>query len=145
EYDRVTPFAPDGYLRGRSTYDRTHNLFAAVVYELPFGRGKRWGGDLHPVANVILGGWQLSALNSFRSGAPLSINVPGATLGDGWGTRAMLLGDPEISNPDRNRWFNTAAFGAPPPYAWGNSGIGLIDGPGSHVLDLGLVKNFRVA
>ena len=52
-----------------------------------------------PVADAILGGWQLSGINSFVSGAPLSINVPGATLGNGWGTRANLVGRSERVQP----------------------------------------------
>jgi hypothetical protein len=144
EYDRIVPFAPEGYLRGRSAHDRTHILFVSGVYELPYGRGKRYGSQVHAVADAILGGWQLSAINSFTSGSPLSIGVPGATLGNGWGTRAVLLRDPEISSPTADRWFDTTAFAAPPRYEWGNSGVGLLDGPGTHILDLGLMKNFRV-
>ena len=39
-------------------------------------------------------------------------------------------------------WFNTGAFAAPGQYQWGNSGIGILDGPANHTLDLGLMKNF---
>jgi len=77
------------------------------------------------------------------SGAPLSINVPGATLGNGWGTRANLVGDPDVSNPTAAQWFNTDAFAAPPQLAYGDSPIGVIEGPASHILDLGLMKNFH--
>jgi hypothetical protein len=85
----------------------------------------------------------LSGINSFVSGAPLSINVPGATLGNGWGTRANLVGDPDVSNPTADRWFNTDAFAAPPQYTYGDSPLGVIEGPASHILDLGLMKNFH--
>lgn len=150
-YDTITadetgvlqPFTPAGYLRGRSPNDRRHMLWVNVVYELPFGRGKRFLGDLNPIANGILGGWQVSGINSFVSGAPLSINVPGATLGNGWGTRANVTGDPGLSNPTAAQWFNTGAFSAPARHQYGNSPIGVIEGPASHVLDLGLMKNFH--
>jgi hypothetical protein len=72
----------------------------------------------------------------------LSISAPGATLGNGWDTRASLVGDPGISDPSAARWFNTAAFAAPAEYQWGNSGIGILDGPANHTMDLGLMKNF---
>ncbi|MGH9309816.1 MAG: TonB-dependent receptor [Vicinamibacterales bacterium] len=139
----LQPFTPPGYLRGRSPNDRRHMLWVNVVYELPFGRDKPFLSDLNPFANVFLGGWQLSGINSFVSGAPLSINVPGATLGNGWGTRANLVGDPDVSEPSASQWFNTAAFAAPGQYEYGNSPIGVIEGPASHILDLGLMKNFH--
>ena len=144
EYDAFVPFSPEGYLRGRSPNDRRHILFVNGVWELPFGRGRRFATDIPKVVNLLIGGWQLSAINSFTSGAPLSINVPGATLGNGWGTRANLIGDPRSGEQRVDRWFNTGAFAAPGAFLFGNSGIGIIDGPGTHVLDAGLMKNFYV-
>jgi hypothetical protein len=143
EFDAFTPFAPAGYLRGRSAFDRRHILFTNAVWELPFGRGKSYGSDLPMLANLFLGGWQLSLINSFTSGAPLNINVPGATLGNGWNTRANLVGDPSTGDQMVSRWFNTAAFAAPGARTWGNSGIGIVEGPGTHIMDLGLMKNFH--
>ncbi len=138
EYERLIPFAPAGYNRGRSSWDRTHILFVNAVYELPFGRGRKHLTNMNRLADVLIGGWQISGMNSFTSGAPLSIGVPGATLGNGWGTRANLVGDPNISEPNAGMWFNRAAFATPAAYTWGDSGIGLFDGPASHVLDLAL-------
>jgi hypothetical protein len=42
-------------------------------------------------------------------------------------------------------WFNPAAFAAPPRLEFGNSALGVLDGPGSHILDAGLMKNFYLA
>ena len=144
ETGRIQPFTPDGYLKGRSPNDRRHMLWINAVYELPFGRDKRYLNTLHPVANAFLGGWQVSGINSFLSGAPLSIGVPGATLGNGWGTRANLTGDPSVSDPSATQWFNTAAFSSPGQYTYGDSPIGVVEGPASHILDLGLMKNFSL-
>lgn len=144
EAGRLQPFTPAGYLRGRAANDRRHMLWFTAVYELPFGRDKRFLKDLHPVADAILGGWQLSGINSFVSGAPLSIDVPGATLGNGWGTRANLVGDPNVSNPSATQWFNTAAFAAPAQFEYGGSPIGVVEGPAAHILDLGLMKRFQI-
>lgn len=139
----LQPFTPPGYLRGRSPNDRRHMLWINVVYELPFGRDRAFLRDLNPIANALLGGWQLSGINSFVSGAPLSISVPGATLGNGWGTRANLVGDPDVSNPSVGQWFNTAAFSAPAQHQYGDSPIGVSEGPAAHILDLGLMKNLH--
>jgi Carboxypeptidase regulatory-like domain/TonB dependent receptor/TonB-dependent Receptor Plug Domain len=142
ETGRIQPFVPSGYLRGRSSNDRRHMLWFNAVYQLPIGRDKRFLSSLHPAADAVLGGWQLSAINSFVSGAPLSISVPGATLGNGWGTRANVSGDPTASDPSASQWFNTSAFSAPPQFEYGNSPIGIVEGPAAHILDLGLMKSF---
>jgi hypothetical protein len=144
EAGRLQPFVPSGYLRGRSANDRRHMLWFNAVYELPIGRDRRLLNDMHPAADAILGGWQLSGINSFISGAPLSISVPGATLGNGWGTRANLAGDPNVSDPSVTQWFNASAFTAPPQFEYGNSPIGVVEGPAAHILDLGLMKNFAM-
>src|SRR5205807_4740540 len=65
-----------------------------------------------------------------------------ATLGNGWGTRPNLIGNLKLSNPSAARWFNPDAFAKPGPYLFGNSGIGILDGPGSHVVNLALMKKF---
>lgn len=137
-----TPFAPAGYNRGRAAYDHTHILALNAVWELPVGKGRKVGSSMHPVANAIVGGWQLSTIYLFSSGEPLTFGVQGATLGNGWGTRPNLIGDPKISNPDAGRWFNPDAFVAPGPYLFGSSGIGILDGPSSHVANIGLMKKF---
>jgi Carboxypeptidase regulatory-like domain/TonB-dependent Receptor Plug Domain len=144
EAGRLQPFVPAGYLRGRSANDRRHMLWINAVYELPFGRNKRFLSDLPAVADAFLGGWQLSGINSFISGAPLSISVPGATLGNGWGTRANLVGDPNVANPSATQWFNPAAFAASPQFEYGDSPIGVVEGPAAHILDLGLMKNLSI-
>jgi hypothetical protein len=139
----MVPFAPTGYMRGRTPWNRTHILAINGIYELPFGRGRTFANELPRVLNAVLGGWQLSGIYSFTSGIPLSISVPGSTLGNGWGTRANLVGDPQVSNPSAALWFNPAAFGAPPMYQFGNSGLGVINGPSFHGLDTSLMKKFK--
>ena len=96
-----TPFAPEGYDRGRSTFDRTHILAVNGIYEFPFGKGRQHLNNAHPVVNAILGGWQFAGIYNFVSGQPLSFTVPGATLGNGWNTRPNLTGTP--SSPVRLR------------------------------------------
>jgi hypothetical protein len=94
------------------------------------------------VANAVIGGWEFSGIYLFSSGDPLTFHSPGGTLGNGWGTRPNLVGDPSLSNPTASLWFNPNAFVTPGPYLFGNSGIGILDGPGSHVANLALMKKF---
>jgi hypothetical protein len=139
-----TPFAPEGYDRGRSEFDRTHIFAVNGIYELPFGKGRQYMNNAHPVVNAILGGWQLAGIYNFTSGQPLNFFAPGATLGNGTNSRANVSGDPKLSNPTASQWFNPQAFSTPALYTFGNSGLGLIDGPGIHLLDSSLTKNFYV-
>jgi len=116
-----------------------------MVWDIPIGRGRAFGGSMSRIANAAIGGWELSTIYLFSSGDPLSFSAPGATLGNGWGTRPNLLGNPSISNPSATLWFNPAAFVTPGPYLFGNSGIGILDGPASHIANIALMKKFEFA
>ena len=48
---------------GLSGYNQPLNNTTSVVWELPFGAGRRWGNDLHPVMEAIAGGWRVTAIN----------------------------------------------------------------------------------
>ncbi len=59
--------------------DRTHVIASNATYDLPFGANHRFLGDAPGWVQRIAGGWQLSSITSWQSGAPLSFNVSGAT------------------------------------------------------------------
>lgn len=54
-----------------STFDRPHRFTFSGVFELPFGRGRQFFSDLHPVVDAIFGGWQFNAVYEWQSGEPL--------------------------------------------------------------------------
>ena len=108
------------------------------------GRGRAYGANLHPVVDGIIGGWEFVPIYLYSSGPPLTFSVPGNTLGNGWGTRPNLVGDPNLSNPSTNLWFNPAAFAAPGAYLFGTSGIGIMTGPSSQIANLSLNKKFAL-
>jgi len=85
-----------------SSFDRTHRLAMSGIWELPVGRGKRFGADLPPAVNFVIGNWQLSGVVTRQSGAPL-----------GFGNR-IFNGDIKnlaLPNDQRTaeRWFNVDA------------------------------------
>ncbi|MBI4907551.1 MAG: TonB-dependent receptor [Acidobacteria bacterium] len=139
-----TRFAPENYDRGPSPNERRHILTISGLYELPVGRGKRIGGSMPKVANYIVGGWQVSSIYRFVSGAPLTMVVGGATLGNGVNARPDIVGNPKLDNPGPAQWFNPAAFARPANFRFGNSGPGIITGPALHVLDAGIMKNLFI-
>jgi hypothetical protein len=142
-YSTPTPFAPAGYNRGLASYNHTSILSASAVWEIPVGKGRAYGASMNRIADAFVGGWEFVPIYLYSSGAPLTFSVPGATLGNGWETRPNLIGDPSISNRSPSLWFNPSAFASPGPYLFGNSGIGILTGPGSQVANLSLNKKFN--
>ncbi|MGH9522489.1 MAG: TonB-dependent receptor, partial [Terriglobales bacterium] len=124
------------------SWDRRHIVHFNAIYDLPFGRGRRFGSDIHGVEETVLGGWQVSAIFLYNSGDPLTLVCGGSTLGNGQNTRPDRVANPGISNPSADQWFNTDAFACPAQYTLGNSGIGAVYGPGQQVWDTALMKNF---
>ena len=55
-------------------YDQTHVINASGIFELPFGRGRRWGAGWHSVVEALLGGWQLNGIFQFATDRPFTIH-----------------------------------------------------------------------
>jgi hypothetical protein len=90
---------------GRSGYDQPLNNTTSFVWELPFGKDRRFGNSLHPVVEGILGGWRLVGINTMTSGVPVNLSyTPAATSSvSGLPTyRPNLLGDPVIPSGERS-------------------------------------------
>jgi outer membrane receptor protein involved in Fe transport len=133
--------------RALSAFHRK-NLFAMnFVWELPFGRGKRFATDLSGAANHILGGWQFNGIITASSGQPVNVTIPRdiANIGARSITqRPNVSGDPNIDSPTADRWFDTSAFSEPAPFTYGNAGRDIVIGPNNQTWTLGLFKNFMI-
>ena len=77
--------------RGRSTWDIRHVFTAVGSYQLPFGRGRRWGRGWGPTTNAILGGWQLSGTQTAYSGSPFAVTTANVSLNLGDSQRPHRL------------------------------------------------------
>ncbi len=131
---------------GPNSYDVTHRFVFSGIWELPFGRGKRFGTDMPAVADGVLGGWQLNTIYQVQSGFPFSI-----TARDVSGTRssffprADLVGDASGPDPEgAGRVFNRFAFAQPSVGTFGNSGRNILRGEGLNNVDFSLFKNARI-
>lgn len=130
---------------GLSSIHRAHVANIAYVYELPFFKGhqNKW------LKNAF-GGWEVSGITSFQSGAPASVTVPADVARNGSSsTRATVIGNPNLPASERTlaRWFNTEAFlgeSAMTPGQFGNSGRNILIGPGQSQWDVALLKNFVI-
>ena len=70
---------------GPGDYNRTHNATAAVIYDLPFGKGKAYANHISKAADYLVGGWQLSTVTSWASGLPFTWSYANASA-DGYDT-----------------------------------------------------------
>jgi hypothetical protein len=83
--------------------DRTHRVAGSGIWELPFGKGRKFGSQMNPIAEFLVGGWQLSGVAQRQSGQPIA-----------WG-QMLITGDSSklvLPSEERNadRWFNTDIF-----------------------------------
>jgi hypothetical protein len=136
--------------RSISGHDLPHSFVNALVYELPVGRGKKFGSDLPMVADALIGGWQVSGIVRFASGLPLGFTAPNTLSTYGFQIQrpnVTSLEDAAVDNPTPDNWFNRAAFSRPGTYQIGNAPRWFPNirfGPTRHA-DLALLKNFRFA
>lgn len=79
--------------RGLSNQDQNYRLSLSSLYELPFGRGKRWGRDVSRAVDYVIGGWQLNGIYTLQAGLPFNVTVDG----NPGNTRADLKGGFSVS------------------------------------------------
>jgi hypothetical protein len=129
---------------GLSSFDVAQRVVASFVWNLPFGKGEKFGGNASGFKQAVIGGWQINGIYLLQGGFPISIYA--ADLGgvlDSFGTnRADIVGDIHAGGGTITEWFNTAAFAQPALGSFGNSGRSILRGPGINNLDLALFKNF---
>jgi hypothetical protein len=135
--------------RSVSGHDIPQSFVTAMVYQLPVGRGKKFGAGLPGAVDAIVGGWQVSSVIRFGSGLPLGVTAPNTLSAYGFPVQRPDIADlKQLEVPERTpaRWFNTAAFRAPAPYTIGNSPRwfpNLRFGEAKHA-DVAIMKNFII-
>jgi hypothetical protein len=149
------------YINGRRgwrrlSFDQTQNFITALVYDLPFGRGRRWA-NANQAARTILSGWQVNGVFSARTGTPLNFGGNSAALKapgnsntlDYFGDGIQILNGTGRSNP----WFNPAicsatvtsnCFSQPANLKFGNLSPNVISGPGQWFLDLSIFREITI-
>ena len=130
----------------RSAFDTRHRFVTSSLYDLPIGKGRRVNVT-NPVANAIIGGWQIGGIWTIQSGFPITPGVGGADRsGNGAGfDRPNATGvSPYIDDPHPYRCWSPAAFVANAPGTFGNAGRNSLTGPKFVTLDGSLHKEFRM-
>lgn len=150
----------DGVLRaarGPNTQVARHRLTFTQVWQLPIGRGRAIGGNMSPVLDAVIGGWQVSSVTSLRSGMPVDVTLAASGTDPATGLPYSFLNrngggilpnatgvDPNSnsSTDDPLHWLNPAAYAVQAINTPGNAKPVSAWGPGARTTDLSLVKRF---
>jgi hypothetical protein len=142
---------------GPAEFDVAHRFVLSGVWQLPFGRGKSHGKDWSRGVDLLLGGWQFSPIFSTQTGLALTMNQAQiVNIGGERRSRPNRIANGTLPESQRtaDRWFDTGAFvalsntpgqtGFVPNQIFGNSGVGIVRGPGLQSLDFNLAKDFSI-
>jgi len=133
-----------------SANDVSQILTISSVYQLPFGKGRKFGGSWNRFANAFGGGWQVNGIAALQTGQPLAITTQNTSGAGNASLRPNNTGhSAKLDGPvvDRlNRYFDKSVFTQPAPFTFGNTGRVLPDvrTPGAKNLNFSLFKSFAV-
>jgi hypothetical protein len=142
--------------KGPAGTDIPQILSASWVYELPFGKGRKYSSG-NGVLDYVVGGWSLNGIASFSSGIPFSVGVSGdiahiaantACCAFGFGSYERLNflgGNPYASDKNPSHWLNPAAFAIPAAGTFGTIGRNTLRSDRFKNLDLSLFKQFPIS
>ncbi len=141
-----------GYSAG--DFDRRHQSVTSLAYELPYGRGRRWGANASRLLDGIFGSWTITSITTIYSGRPFEVTFdnPDPTQfirpNAGPGNRPDRgPGDPFAIDQNRDHFFRGGlgdAFLIPPNNEFGNLGRNALRGPSLFQQDLSVSKTFDI-
>ena len=129
----------------RSSWDINHVFVFSYVYDLPFGRGRQFGGDMSKALDLVIGGWSIEGITRFDSGPPFMVFTNQDIANTGRKTQRLnLVGDPNAGPKTAEEFFNTAAFVRPPQFSFGNAAPFITNADNIIGLDIAAQKVFQV-
>ena len=132
---------------GPAGWDHAHALTLTHSYDLPVGRGRRWASAANRFLDAMVGGWRFNGVTTLLSEPAFTPYVSNAPLlnTDFNSVRPDIVGNPHVSDPNRDLWFNPNAYTSPQqPFHNGTASKGSLRGPAQYLLDLALVKEFVI-
>lgn len=135
---------------GNSNFDIRHAIKGMMVYELPFGKGRRFLND-NAILDEVVGGWQTSATLWWHTGQPYTViaaNNNSASENPGGTNESSqflnVVGNPVPGNPTLQNWYNANAFAQPNAGTFGDERRNQFFGPRFSEVNFSLGKNFAV-
>ena len=135
--------------RGLSSYDQPYNNTTSILYDLPFGKGRRFNTP-NTAIDLLAGGWSVNLTNTLASGLPLNITYSASQqfqVSPLVSMRPNLTGNPVTPEGQRTikTYLNAAAFSLPSyTQPFGNAGRNIARGYPFYELDFGVHKNFNL-
>jgi len=137
-----------------SQINLNNSFTGSFIYDLPFGKGKKYGTAWHSVTNSLLGGWQLTLIEQITSGFPDplidSANQSGVFFNNGGNGNNFNRPDqvsgcnPYAASHSKLQWINSACFVAPPAGHLGNAARVPVYGPDFVNTDFSVIKLFAL-
>src|SRR5512145_1917653 len=93
-----------------SDLDVPHRLSASAIFELPFGKGRKFGTNASGLLDVLIGGWQVQGVYTYQTGFPLQFATINASSGAVTPAAFYNGGKIALDNPTVGKWFDTSAF-----------------------------------
>ncbi len=133
--------------RGLASIDIAHRFVISYLYELPFGKGRKFGSSAPGILDAFIGGWQFNGITNFQSGTPLTITATNSAGIFNPLTRPNTNGNnPNLSgkvDERLNKYFDTSVYSQPVAFTFGNVGPAVnIRNDGIKNFDLSLFKQF---
>jgi len=142
---------------GPSSFNARLNNVTSIVYDVPFGKGRKYGSSLNPAVDAVLGGWELNTINTAHTGTPLNVFYTPSTANAVSGLSNDYRGEPFL-RPDVsgsaasqstsqmiNTYFAGYTFTTPPVNdPFGDLGRNAFTAPGLEQWDFAADKNFRI-
>jgi hypothetical protein len=131
-----------------------NNFTASLIYDLPFGRGKKFGGNWNGATNTALGNWQVTLIEHISSGFPDPLidsnNQSGVSFNNGGNGNNYNRPDqvagcsPYAADHSKQQWFNVACFPAATPGELGDANRVPVVGPDFVNTDFSVIKQFAL-
>ena len=137
---------------GLAAFNAAHVGVISAVYELPFGRGKKFANGVEGIRNTLISGWSTNSIVTLQSGFPFTPQLSYNPSNDG-DTRNPVrpFVNPDFTGPivtgNPTQWYNPAAFLAPPANSgfFGNLSRNSVIGPGLATWDFSAIKNTLIS
>jgi hypothetical protein len=130
-----------------AAWDIRHNLTTAFTYDVPFGKGKRFGGNMNRLTDTLIGNWHMNGLLSLRTGVPYGLT---ASCQGVWGRcrpdaiPGLNPNAPPPGGRNPNQYFNIANVATPAPLTGGNLGLQSQTGPPTRNMDFSVFKDIPI-